>query len=192
MIETLLFVSRLVRLAPLDPARDAETISRWSHDPQYVWQLDDAPAYPLSADTVRKQIADGHTAEDKPLGGYSFAIRYREGDELAGIIRVGDIQWSHGAARLSLGIGAPAAFDDGVAADALKLILRYAFAELNLHRLETVTAETNEQVLRILRQAGFTVEVRRRQAIARDGRRWDLLHLGLLREEWARQSEAQP
>jgi RimJ/RimL family protein N-acetyltransferase len=31
---------------------------------------------------------------------------------------------------------------------------------------------------------GFVEEVRRRQALERDYRRWDLLQLGLLAEEW--------
>jgi RimJ/RimL family protein N-acetyltransferase len=39
--------------------------------------------------------------------------------------------------------------------------------------------------LRFFEKAGFIVEVRRRQALNRDGRRWDLLHLGLLQQEWA-------
>ena len=192
MIETPLYESRLARLAPLDPDRDAETISRWSHDPRYLWQIDDAPAYPLSIESAKKQIVEGHKAEDAPLGGYSFAIRRRESDELVGLARIADIQWTNGTGRLILGAGDPAAFDDGVVAGALGLVLHYAFAELNLYRLEAVSAEPNTQTIHALQQAGFIVEVRRRQAIVRNGRRRDMLQLGLLRDEWAQRVEAQP
>jgi RimJ/RimL family protein N-acetyltransferase len=48
------------------------------------------------------------------------------------------------------------------------------------------TFEYNDRAVRFLERAGFVVEVRRRQAIHRDGKRWDALKLGLLREEWKR------
>ena len=38
----------------------------------------------------------------------------------------------------------------------------------------------------VLQRAGFTIEVRRRQAVNRDGSRWDVVVLGLLRDEWKR------
>ena len=66
--------------------------------------------------------------------------------------------------------------------------MRYAFDELNLHRLSAETFEYNAGALRFLERAGFRVEVRRRQAIQRENRRWDVLMLGLLSDEWARQS----
>jgi RimJ/RimL family protein N-acetyltransferase len=64
------------------------------------------------------------------------------------------------------------------------MLLRYAFDELNLYRLSASTVEYNTGAVRFFERAGFVVEVRRRQAIQRDGRRWDLLMLGLLRDEW--------
>ncbi|CAG0978492.1 partial diamine N-acetyltransferase, partial [Anaerolineae bacterium] len=110
----------------------------------------------------------------------------REGDRLIGFIRVFDIMWTHGSGRLQLGIGDPADRCHGYGREALNLVLRYAFDELNLHRLSANTFEYNAMALRFLERAGFTVEVRRRQAVNRDGRRWDAMVLGLLRIEWKR------
>ncbi len=64
-------------------------------------------------------------------------------------------------------------------------MLRYAFDELNLHRLTAMTFEYNTAALNFLQRAGFQIEVRRRQAVNRDGRRWDAIVLGLLRDEWS-------
>ena len=47
-----------------------------------------------------------------------------------------------------------------------------------------ITSEYNPGAVRFLERAGFTVEARQRQALRRDGRRWDALILGLLRPEW--------
>jgi RimJ/RimL family protein N-acetyltransferase len=43
----------------------------------------------------------------------------------------------------------------------------------------------NEGAIRFFERAGFVTEVQRRQAIHRNGRRWDLLVMGLLREEFS-------
>jgi RimJ/RimL family protein N-acetyltransferase len=50
--------------------------------------------------------------------------------------------------------------------------------------LAAVIPEYNLPAQRLFAGAGFVEEVRRRQAVFRDGRRWDLVHWGLLRDEW--------
>ena len=72
----------------------------------------------------------------------------------------------------------------GYGTQVLGLLLRFAFDELNLYRLTARVQEYNEGALRLLQKAHFSEEVRRRQALQRFGRYWDLLLLGLLREEW--------
>ena len=44
--------------------------------------------------------------------------------------------------------------------------------------------EYNPRAIRSYEKCGFVLEGRRRQALNRDGRRWDLIHMGILREEW--------
>jgi RimJ/RimL family protein N-acetyltransferase len=88
---------------------------------------------------------------------------------------------------LELGIGDPNDRRHGFGSEALRLILRYAFAELNLYRLSVMVPEYNPPALSLFTKAGFVEEVRRREALQRDGRYWDALHLGLLREEWEAQ-----
>jgi len=96
------------------------------------------------------------------------------------------VNWSHASGAIALSIGQPEDRGRGYGWQMLRMLLRYAFDELNLHRVGAQTFEYNAGALRFLERAGFVVEVRRRQAIHRDGRRWDLLMLGLLREEWKR------
>jgi RimJ/RimL family protein N-acetyltransferase len=91
---------------------------------------------------------------------------------------------------VKIGIGSPSDRGQGYGSEALRLLLRYAFAELNLFRLSAFAPEYNPVALHIFRKAGFVQEVCRRQALNRDGRRWDLVYLGLLREEWEKMREA--
>jgi RimJ/RimL family protein N-acetyltransferase len=62
--------------------------------------------------------------------------------------------------------------------------LRFAFDELNLHRLAAILPEYNVDGAQLLKKFCFSEEVRRPEVIFRDGRRWDMLHFGLLRSEW--------
>ncbi len=64
------------------------------------------------------------------------------------------------------------------------MLIRYAFRELNLHRLTAIIPVYNAAALGLFSKHGFVEEVRRRKALHRDGKRWDLLHLGLLAGEW--------
>ena len=189
MIETPLFTGKLIRLIPLDPERDAEAIARWTSAPDYQWQVDDVPARPLSAAQVKKQLEGMVKEAETGHQAFHFAIRTLAGDNLVGTASLVGIQWSHGASQFVIGLGNLADFEKGYADDALRLLRHYAFAELNLYRLEVKTAETNEHGIAALQRAGFSVEVRRRQAIYRDGKRCDLLHLGLLRDEWTSVNE---
>jgi RimJ/RimL family protein N-acetyltransferase len=180
------FEGKRIQLTAPDIDRDAEIESKWTHDPDYLRLLSPDPAKPLSPAQVKKKYEEADKAAEKSHDTFSFAIRLREGDRLIGFIRVFDILWSHGSGRLQLGIGDAGDRRQGYGTEALKLILRYAFDELNLHRLSTTTFEYNPAALAFLQRAGFTIEVRRRQAVNRDGRRWDVVMLGLLRDEWQR------
>ena len=88
------------------------------------------------------------------------------------------------SASLKMAIGDPAERGKGYGSDALQLILRFAFRELNLYRLSAVVGEDNPAALRFFMQYGFVEEVRRRKALMRDGQTWDSIHLGMLRDEW--------
>ena len=185
-----LFEGKRLSLAPHDPEKDAEVESRWTHDPEYMRLLSADPARPLSPGQMKKKYEEA--AKEKSHNRFSFALRTRADDRLIGFARLERIEWNNGSGWLTLGIGSAEDRRQGYGAEALRLLLRYAFDELNLHRVSAATFEYNSGALRLLEKAGFTVEVRRRQAIHRDGRRWDELLLGLLREDWEKSSTPNP
>ena len=91
---------------------------------------------------------------------------------------------AYGTCSLKLAIGDPLERNKGYGSEALQLMMRFAFSELNLYRLSVVVGDDNQAGLRFFRRHGFVEEVRRRKSLLRDGQTWDLLHLGLLRGEW--------
>ena len=189
-IQTQLFEGEQIRFGPIDYEKDPEIESKWTHDAEFMRLYEIAPARPLSAAMVKKQYEklEKQVEEDKNL--YYFAIRAREDDRLIGKAAIQWIEWTNGNGWLRLGIGAAGDRRKGYGAQALRMLLRFTFGELNLYRVSAAVPEYNEAAIALLKKAGCAEEVRRRKALERDGRRWDLLVFGLLNDQWQNQARA--
>lgn len=183
-IDTQLFEGKLIRLAPIDHEKDPEVESRWTHDLSLMRALSRQPAMPLSVTQMKKKYEAIEKQVDESKNLFHFTIRSKEDDRLLGFVRIEGIEWSHGTCNLKLAIGDPADRDKGYGTETMQLILHFAFNELNLYRISAVVGEDNPDALKFFLSFKFVEEVRRRKALLRDGRTWDLLHLGILRDEW--------
>jgi len=183
-IASQLFEGQDIRFGPIDYEKDPEAESSWTHDALFMRMFDSSPARPMSAALVRKQYEklEKQVEEEKNL--YHFTIRAKVDDRLIGKTFLEGIEWSNGNAFLRLGIGAREDRRKGYGSQALQMLLRFAFAELNLFRVTAAVQEYNEPAIALLKKFSFVEEVRRRQGLDRDGRRWDLLVFGLLKDEW--------
>jgi RimJ/RimL family protein N-acetyltransferase len=183
-IQTQLFEGELIRFGPIDHEKDAEIESKWTHDSDFMRMMEVAPARPLSAALVKKQYEKLEKQMDEDKNLYYFTIRAREDDHLIGRAAVQWIEWANGNGFLRLGIGSAEDRGKGYGTQALRMLLRFAFAELNLFRVSAIVPEYNVPAIAVLKKFGFVQEVCRRKSLERDGRRWDLYVFGLLRDEW--------
>ncbi len=183
-IDTQLFEGKFVRLAPIDHEKDAEIESRWTHDLTLSRALWRQPAMPQSIAQVKKRYEAIEKEVDESKRLFHFTIRDKGDGRLLGFVRIEGIEWTHGTSNLKMAIGDKADRGKGYGGEALRLMLRYAFSELNLHRVSAVVVEDNPGALDFLKRYGFVEEVRRRKAILRDGQTWDSIHMGILRDEW--------
>jgi RimJ/RimL family protein N-acetyltransferase len=85
---------------------------------------------------------------------------------------------------VGLGIGDRNDWGKGYGTDAMKIILRFAFTELNLRRVTLTVFEYNPRAIRSYEKVGFRHEGRLRSILLRDGKRWDMLYMGILAEDW--------
>jgi len=183
-IDTQLFESKLVRLAPIDHEKDPEVESRWTHDLSFLRAMDRKLALPLSVAQVKKRYEAIEKEVDESKRLFHFTIRGRDDLRYLGYVRIEGIEWTHATGSLRLGIGDQLERDKGYGGETLVLMLRFAFSELNLYRLSALVGEDNPGALRFFTRHGFIEEVRQRKAILREGQAWDLVHLGILRDEW--------
>lgn len=187
-IATQLFESPDIRFGPIDYEKDPEIESKWTHNAEFMRLYDFEPARPMSAAIVKKQYEklEKKIEEDKNL--YHFMIRAKADDRLIGKAMIYRIEWANGGCQIRLGIGSADDRRKGYGTQAAKMLLRFAFAELNLFRVTANVAEYNEGAMALMKKLGFTEEVRRRQSLEREARRWDLLVFGLLKDEWLKQA----
>jgi len=104
--------------------------------------------------------------------------------ECIGVIGIDDIEWSNGACSLGIGIGDRNNWRKGYGRDALRLILNYAFNELNLHRVGLTVFEYNTGAIALYESFGFQREGALRDYVHRDSRRYAMYWYGLLQPEW--------
>ena len=72
----------------------------------------------------------------------------------------------------------------GLASDALLLLINFAFAQLNMHRLYLEVWAGNTTAIGLYKKFGFELEGVARQSRFSDGHYRDIAHMGLLREDW--------
>jgi RimJ/RimL family protein N-acetyltransferase len=181
-----LFRGRLVRLAA-PRQEDTATMARWSHDAGYLRAVD--------TDYARPRPPEAYTAQGGDAGNaVEFRLRTLEGDRLIGFVALHSIEWNNRAGLLSIGIGEAEYRGKGYGSDALQLILRYAFDELNLERVGLDVIANNAAAIRAYERAGFRREGAMRHAVMRDGEWHDRLIMGILRDEWPGQAgrESEP
>lgn len=190
-----LLQGELVRLTALDPEVSAPLVSRWGRDSEFLRLMDNEPAILWSAQQTKawqeKEIEEAESAVNNFLFSIeTLAVEEEPGEQIIGFIGLGEVEWHHGDSFVGIGIGERDYWGRGYGTDAMKVVLRYAFDELNLHRVSLNVFEYNTRAIRAYEKVGFVFEGRGRQELHRDGRRWDLIFMGILRSEWQRAQKA--
>lgn len=186
-MDTNLFQGELVRLEAPETEISSKLFSKWAQDTEYLRLLDSEPAR-LWSIAKMKEWLEKHIEKDDPRE-FLLMIRALQENTLIGAVDLEGIRWHHGDAWVGIGIGERQYWDKGYGSDALRVMMRYTFTELNLHRLTLSVFEYNPRAVRCYQKIGFVEEGRFRKFLKRGGQRWDLIIMGILREEWKKQQE---
>jgi RimJ/RimL family protein N-acetyltransferase len=169
----------LVRLAALRP-EDFEEIAKSQLDTR-AWRLmDTRPAAPASA----KSHEEWFTEESKKENVFRFTIRSLADDSFLGFAELDGVDWPHGDTGLGIALLDPDTWGKGYGRDAMELLLRFSFAELNMHRVTLTVFEYNDRAVSLYEGLGFQREGTYRERLLRDGERYDMYLYGILRSEW--------
>ena len=173
-------VGEQVRLRPLEE-RDLDVLERWWGDPE--WQV-------FQQQTVRPQPAGPaqdlfrRWSTNDSGSGVGFSIEALGSGRLVGHVTLWGAALPARAATLGILIG-PDHVGRGYGTDAVRVVARYGFRVMGLHRIGLAVSAFNARGRRAYEKAGFQVEGVRREAVFLDGGFTDEVQMGLLEQEWA-------
>jgi RimJ/RimL family protein N-acetyltransferase len=166
-------------LRPLDKT-DATLVMPWLNDPEVNRTLRTCiPINQVVEEAFIARVSQGD--HSLPL-----VIVLRENDKPIGVTGLHEIDYRNRHAGFGITIGAKDEWGKGYGAEATRLIVGHAFATLNLNRVWLEVYEYNLRGQRAYEKVGFKKEGVLRQDNFREGRYWNTIIMGLLREEWER------
>jgi RimJ/RimL family protein N-acetyltransferase len=163
---------REVRLADVN-----EDYCRWMNDPE-VTKYTESRFFPGDMDSLKENVRQ--KLQDR--NSVFLAIVRRDTEQHIGNIKLGPIDWAHRLADVGVLIGDKGCWGKGYATDAIGLVVKFAFQELNLHKLTAGYYKANEGSAKAFSKNGFIVEgIRARHRLC-EGSYMDTVILGLLNE----------
>lgn len=158
---------------------DLPNLQRWANDPA-IQSLLGGWHFPVSERDQREwfqQLSVNSTHQ-------RFAID-AIGHGLVGTANLVSIDWQNRTAFHGMLIGEKQWRGKGLAQDTIKAIMRYAFEELDLYRLDTDIIEYNSESIRVyVDKCGWKREGIRSKWYYRKGRRWDKIIIGITKDDY--------
>lgn len=178
MLQPVLQTPRL-RLRPFTPA-DAADVHRLVGDREVAHTTANIP-HPYPEGAAEAWIAS-HAAGLASGRAIVYAITDRESGALWGAIGM-MLAPEHQRAELGYWI-ARAEWGKGLATEALRAVLEFAFTTLALERVDATFMTRNPASGRVMAKAGMRHEGLHRRFYKRDGRFEDIIRYAIMREEW--------
>jgi RimJ/RimL family protein N-acetyltransferase len=164
---------------------DLHIMTEWfSKDFGMMQWLGQHPMYPW----IRQDLETWHQKSSEDADRFLFAIRSLVDDSLLGFCVLFHVDWRSNHAELGITLGDASKRGKGLGSDAIRVLLRFGFMELNLHRIYLVVQSENIRGIKSYEKVGFLHEGAEREAMLREGRYTDLVWMSVLRHEWERHS----
>jgi RimJ/RimL family protein N-acetyltransferase len=173
---------KFVRLSAFDPEEMSKASPRWNLNSEYQ-RLLNSSAHPMFSPKAELKWMEEEVEKMLPAS-YFFSIRTLAEDKLIGELDLDVVNWPGRDAFVGLGIGETEYWNKGYGTDVMNVLLRFAFTEINLRRVSLTVFEYNPRAIRSYEKAGFRHEGRVRKVLHKEGRRWDVFCMGILRDEW--------
>lgn len=115
---------------------------------------------------------------------YSFAIEDKETDKYIGGCGINKVDWINRVATVGIFIGDKNYWGKGFGTDAMKVLIRFIFEQMNMNKIKLNVFSFNERAKKCYEKCGFQVEGTLRQELFRDGKYYDEYIMSVLFEEW--------
>jgi ribosomal-protein-alanine N-acetyltransferase len=169
-----------LRLRPF-VAEDASALAELASSPAIADTMLDWP-HPFSLANARSTIA-AQAAVYQGSRAIHFAIERRDRAGLIGGIELCALDNPHRCAELRFWIAEPE-WRNGFATEATGAVLRFAFGQLALHRIDAMHLARGDAAGAVLRKNGFAREGILRDRVRKSGRFEDVALCAVLADDW--------
>jgi len=177
MINPFLIGDRIY-LRPLDEETDLDRCLGWINDPEVLTTL--GRRHPTGRAAEREWLQEQYKSEEQ----MNLAIVLVDGDRHIGNCGFNEIDYVNRNAVFGILIGEKDAWGQGYGPEAARLILKYGFEELGLHRIGLDVYSHNPRAIRAYEKAGFVREGTLRESYYRNGVYHDTIVMSVLESEW--------
>ena len=158
---------------------DLDKFHAWGNDPD-LWHLLGGWHFPTS----RASAKAWHENQRSDQSNVRLAIATAD-HGVVGLANLLDIDWKNRHAFHGMMLGDPDVRGQGIGLDTVNAIMRYAFDELGLERLDGSMIEFNQaSVALYCGKCGWREEGRQRKWYFRAGRYWDRIMVGVTRDDY--------
>ena len=113
---------------------------------------------------------------------HQFIITLKDSGASVGSVYIQSVDYVHKNAEYGIFIGDINARGKGCGTDAAKLMIRYSFETLGLHKLYLRVLANNSAAIRSYEKAGFITESIMRDEIFADGKFHDVIRMSIIKE----------
>ncbi|MCX6764166.1 MAG: GNAT family protein [Candidatus Nealsonbacteria bacterium] len=169
----------------LRPVRksDLECLLKWMNDTEVNQYL--LNRFPMTEITEGKWIEELSTTRRNTDIVFMIEVKQKP----IGICGLHMINLIDQNAGVGMAIGEKKYWSKGYGTESLRLLVNYAFRNLNLNSLSAGAMDFNERSIKMQKKIGFQREGRRRQHFFKNGKFHDEILFGLLREEWKKKQK---
>ncbi|MBR2840683.1 MAG: GNAT family N-acetyltransferase [Bacilli bacterium] len=162
-------------LSPIN-IEDIEIYTKWMNDKEVTENI--------GVFTKVKSLLSEEEWIKKSSEKYAFAIVLKENDELIGNIALKHVDGINGTATLGVFIGEKENRNKGYGKESIKLLLNYGFNSLNLKNVMLKVYSFNKRAINTYKKIGFKKIGSRRGAYYKDGKRYDIVYMDILKSEF--------
>lgn len=160
--------------------KDLESINRWRNDPELTSMLG-APFRYINLEVDIKWYEGYMNSRSNAV---RCAITEDDKDEILGLVSLVSIDYMNQSAEFHIMIGDKNNRGRGLGTYAVNSILKHAFKNMNLQRIELTVLDDNIHAKNLYEKCGFIYEGRKRKAKYKNGQFVDMLLYSILRDEY--------
>ena len=160
--------------------KDLRVINKWRNDQELIKYLG-APYRFINIGVDERWFDNYMSSRNNTV---RCAVVEENNDEILGLITLTAVDYLNQSAELHIMIGGIQNRNKGIGTFAVREMLKHAFNNLNMHRVELTVLETNARAIHLYEKIGFVHEGTKRDSNYKNGKFVNMRLYSILKEEF--------